>query len=227
MLIAAVSDCHGLLNNINLLPDADVLVIAGDYCPDFNGKYDGAEDQLKWIEGEFCHFLATLNYERIIVVSGNHDFVHYHPETAVRAKNIYKNNYIVYLEDSEFIYNRVKFYGSPWQPWFYDWAFNFPRHDPVDGYKMAVETWSKIPGNTDVLITHGPPYKVLDLTPSGMNVGCVILKDSVLKIRPKLHVFGHIHLSYGMEVNENTTFGNISLCNEQYEPVNKIQVFKV
>ena len=81
----------------------------------------------------------------------------------------------------------VKFWGSPWQPAFYDWAFNVPR-----GRQLA-EMWALIPDDTDVLITHTPPYGILDQVENGELVGCEDLREALLRVKPKLHVFGHIH----------------------------------
>jgi 3',5'-cyclic AMP phosphodiesterase CpdA len=88
----------------------------------------------------------------------------------------------------------VKIYGSPWQPEFFDWAFNLPRGP------LLAEKWNAIPNDTDILITHGPPHKILDLTEGDkLHVGCEELRklfDSG-SIKPRLHVFGHIHETYG------------------------------
>jgi len=85
----------------------------------------------------------------------------------------------------------VKFYGSPWQPRFFDWAFNLDRGEEIK------KKWDLIPMDTDVLITHGPPYGILDLTHEGEKVGCEELMKAVLRVQPKIHIFGHIHEAYG------------------------------
>jgi len=110
----------------------------------------------------------------------------------------------------------VKFYGSPWQPWFYDWAFNLPRN----GVEIE-QKWNEIPSDTDVLITHGPAYGLLDATPSGQRVGCELLYKKVVQLKPKIHVSGHIHHSYGEKYFNDTTFLNASVLNEQYQYQNK------
>ncbi len=78
----------------------------------------------------------------------------------------------------------------------------------------------RIPDDIDVLITHGPPYRILDKVISGERVGCVDLKQAVERIKPKLHIFGHIHESYGILEKEGTTYVNASLCNFNYRPIN-------
>lgn len=106
----------------------------------------------------------------------------------------------------------MKIYGSPWQPWFYDWAFNLPRGDALR------EKWDLIPGDVDVLITHGPPHGILDRNLEGENCGCEELHAAVDRIKPKVHAFGHIHLSHGTGRAGNTLFVNASICTERYDP---------
>jgi Icc-related predicted phosphoesterase len=96
----------------------------------------------------------------------------------------------------------VKFYGSPWQPAFNDWAFNLPRGKPL------AEVWAKIPEGVDVLITHGPPKGFGDETKGGKGEGCEDLLERVRAARPRLHLFGHIHESGGAWTEGATTFVN-------------------
>jgi Icc-related predicted phosphoesterase len=232
MKIACVSDCHGKLHKANL-PKADVLIIAGDYCPNFSSdpKHDAAY-QFTWLK-DFLAWLNTLSYDKIVIVAGNHDWVHFYYDDIIMPSKV------IYLEDSQIEINSKLFYGSPWQPWFYDWAFNFPKDDKG---RKAIQIWSKIPDKTDVLITHGPPFGVRDIVDrngSGQHVGCPKLCKRVNIVKPKLHVFGHIHSGYGTTYSMDkspsvngpngpmTIFVNASLCNEMYEPINPIQVINV
>ena len=113
----------------------------------------------------------------------------------------------------------IKFYGSPWQPEFYNWAFNLARG------KVIREKWDLIPEDTDVLITHGPPLGHGDITLGGEFVGCKDLLEVIEKIRPKYHIFGHIHENPGCTKNEHTTFINASTCTLSYNPTNAPIVF--
>ena len=142
---------------------------------------------------------------------GNHDWpiAHAGPEA---MKDLIKN--AIYLENSGVEIDGVKFWGSPWQPEFFNWAFNLPR-----GPKLA-EMWALIPDDTDVLITHSPPYGILDQIYSGEHVGCEDLLAALQRVRPKVHVFGHIHEGYGMLKQNGTTFINASVCDERYRPFN-------
>jgi Icc-related predicted phosphoesterase len=104
--------------------------------------------------------------------------------------------------------------GSPWQPWFLDWAFNLPR-----GPELAA-IWKKIPDDTDVLITHTPPYGILDRLISGKHAECADLVHALARVKPKVHVFGHIHEAYGRVEQDGTIYVNASVRNFRYQLVN-------
>jgi hypothetical protein len=123
---------------------------------------------------------------------------------------------ITYLQDSGIEIDGLKFWGSPWQPWFCDWAFNLPRMGPD-----LREVWNKIPLGTDVLITHGPPHGVLDQVHGGDHLGCEELKNRLVSVKPQVHIFGHIHDSYGVAQSKTTTYVNPSSCDEQYRMRNQ------
>jgi Icc-related predicted phosphoesterase len=100
-----------------------------------------------------------------------------------------------------------------------DWAFNLDRGAPLR------EKWGLIPGGTDILITHGPPAHILDRTADGDEVGCEDLRETVDRLRPRLHVFGHIHEGYGFVRTRHTIFANASVCTAAYEARNRPLVF--
>ena len=113
---------------------------------------------------------------------------------------------------------RSKFWGSPITPTFLDWFFMAERGEEIRRY------WNLIPKDTGVLITHGPPMGILDWVPRTYgehHIGCLDLFDIVTHIKPKLHIFGHIHYSCGKQKLQDTTFINASCINEEYEVVNK------
>lgn len=107
----------------------------------------------------------------------------------------------------------VSFIFSPYQPEFCDWAFNVPANSA-----RIRQIWSKIPNDVDVLLTHGPPAKILDRTYDGVNAGCQPLLERIKQIKPRLHVFGHIHEAYGLEEQNSTIFVNASTCSLRYKP---------
>ncbi len=197
--LVCISDIHGATGFH--VPDGDILIIAGDVC-----AY-GKLSELK----VFDEFLSSLPHQLKILVAGNHDWP-FADSSGSEAKDLVRN--AVYLQDTGFEFYGMKFWGSPWQPWFLNWAFNLPR-----GPKLA-EVWSKIPDDTDVLITHSPPFGILDKV-GGDNVGCEDLASALKHVRPKVHVFGHIHEGYGTEERDGTIYVNASLNNGYYRLVNK------
>lgn len=198
--LVCLSDLHSL-NYAFRVPDGDVLIIAGDIC-----GY-GTLDEIK----AFDAFLADLPHKHKLLIAGNHDwpFARVNPS---EAKLLVKN--AIYLMDSGIEIEGIKFWGSPWQPFFCNWAFNLPR-----GPELA-KVWAKIPDDTDVLITHGPPYGVLDKIYNGERVGCQDLSEALERVKPTVHVFGHIHEGYGVLERNGTTYVNASLCNQYYRMVN-------
>lgn len=102
--------------------------------------------------------------------------------------------------------------SSPWQPVFCDWGFNLPRGE------ACLEKWQPIPAGVDILVTHGPPLGHGDRCRGGNRAGCGNLLEEIEgRIRPKLHVFGHIHEDYGVSTNGTTVFANASNCNIRYD----------
>ena len=204
MRIVCISDTHGRHKKIKDIPEGDVLIHAGDITP------SGQLDML----GSFNKWLGKLPHPNKIIVAGNHDWC-FTKEYRLIAKEMVTN--ATYLEDSEIIIDGVKFYGSPWQPEFCNWAFNLPR-----GEELA-EIWSHIPDDTNVLITHAPPYGLLDLVinersnENGEQVGCIDLGERIFALKKlKLHVFGHIHCAHGEIYKDGIHYVNASTCTEAY-----------
>lgn len=205
--VVCMSDIHSWDTGFTV-PEGDVLVAAGDLTS--NG---GASEVLRFVK-----WMGALPHAHKIIVAGNHDWL-FQTEPAL-AKNMCLEEGITYLQDSGTEVEGLQFWGSPWQPWFYDWAFN------VKGPSIK-KYWDLIPDGTDVLITHGPPFKILDRTSDGRNVGCPELAEAVDRVKPKLHVFGHIHPGYGRTKKGGTIFVNAAVCNDRYRPVNPIQVVEL
>lgn len=202
MRLVCISDTHGRHGEVSV-PDGDVLVVAGDIC--------GAG--YAYEVGYFHEWIANLPHTHKVLVAGNHDWPFQRTPDAPEILALKKD--VTYLQDSGCIIDGVSFYGSPWQPEFYNWAFNLPR-----GTQLA-EKWAKIPFDTDVLITHTPPFGYLDAVFTGMRVGCEDLASAVAKVRPRVHVFGHIHHSYGVIGQSSGTFYvNACICTEAYGPEN-------
>jgi Icc-related predicted phosphoesterase len=201
MKLILISDTHGQLDKIKL-PDADVLLHAGDATGQGNiQQLSRFNEHLGKIKHKYKH--------GIFFTPGNHDGLF--EENPALAKSIVTNATV--LIDEWVIIEGKIFYFSPYQPAFCDWYFNLPR-----GPKLA-EKWALIPDNTDILITHGPPKGILDLCPDGFQAGCEELFKRVMVVKPKIHVFGHIHFSYGVKHFDGITFVNASTCDEQYMPI--------
>lgn len=216
--ITAISDLHGYYPK---LEGGDLLIIAGD----LTGK-DTLDNYI-----EFCDWLSQQPYREKIVIAGNHDnrlkddnkkikmtFSEWNSTTGICKQ------YAIYLCDSATEFEGLKIWGSPWTK-------TFPGINPkckaftVDTEEELAEKWALIPDDTDILITHSPPYLILDECRNG-HVGSKSLRIMLNKIRPKVHVFGHIHENGGQQLllkheGPNTICVNASHVNEHYEPVNK------
>jgi Icc-related predicted phosphoesterase len=204
MIIDCISDLHGFQPQ---LEGGDLLIVSGDFTArDTNQEH---QDVLDWLD--------IQDYEKVVVIAGNHDgFLEKNPE-------FYKQSAITYLCDSGCEFKGYKIWGSPWTPIFCDWHFMLP-------IAKRKEKWALIPNDIDILITHGPPYRVLDKVPSYEkdnefeHVGCYELKkrvDSPLMKNLSLHVFGHIHEGYGQMEIGKTRYVNCAIMDERYKPVNK------
>jgi Icc-related predicted phosphoesterase len=213
MIITIISDTHGKHNEITQdLPGGDLLLHAGDISS--MGYQHEVQQFCKW-------FNNVENYNHKIFIAGNHDWgFQNNVEKIMEIVNSYKT--VDYIQDETISVGddekMVNIYGSPWQPEFYNWAFNLPKN----GVELAAK-WDAIPDNTDILITHGPAFGVLDTVAGKMwdNLGCQLLTNKIKSIKPKIHVCGHIHSGYGYYFDGDTHFINASVLNEAYQYTNK------
>jgi Icc-related predicted phosphoesterase len=210
--ITFISDTHTKHDKLNgFLPGGDILLHSGDLTG--RGYITEIENFMKWYDN-------INNYDTKVFIAGNHDFGFQDDNEKLRGLLTgYKT--IDYLEDELMMVggdydNMIKIWGTPWQPEFHNWAFNLPRGEKIK------EKWDMIPVDTDILITHGPPMGKLDYVPyDSVNVGCEELMKRVEEIKPKIHVFGHIHEGYGYVFDGNTHFINAAVLNGRYEFRNK------
>ena len=205
MKIVCLSDTHNCNEQIEV-PEGDILLHSGD------ATIRGTKPEVE----EFLGWYSSLPHQYKIFVAGNHDWLY---ETNNHfARMITANFNIIYLQDSFIEIEGLKIYGSPWQPRFFDWAFNLNR-----GAELA-EKWKLIPNDIDILITHGPPNGILDEVERKYwteNTGCeeLIKKiEELSKNQLKLHLFGHIHCGYGQIEKFGVKFVNASNCDEDYNP---------
>jgi predicted phosphohydrolase len=194
--------------NTPKVPEGDVLLHAGDLS--LRGTLPEIVPQLEW--------LSSLSHPYKIFIAGNHDFF-FEDYPGQVATLLGKFPDLIYLQDSEVRVGGIKIWGSPWQPEFNNWAFNLERGEPLR------EKWALIPEDTDILITHGPPYGILDYANfSAEHCGCENLFERIVSIRPKVHLFGHIHEGAGVLNQEATTYINASVLDDEYAP-NKQNIY--
>jgi Icc-related predicted phosphoesterase len=174
----AMADTHGRHRDLNV-PDGDVLIHAGDLTG--RGTQHQVEEALAW--------LKSLPHRHKVLVAGNHDFL-YEQEPAL-AEQLTRDAGVIYLRDSEATLGGLRIWGSPWQPRFFDWAFNLDRGEPLD------EKWRLIPEGIDVLVVHGPAQGYGDRTHDGRRVGCERLLVHLSRVKPRVFLFGHIHEDKG------------------------------
>jgi Icc-related predicted phosphoesterase len=221
MKIAAVSDLHGHLPDI---PECDLLLIAGDICPDFITETHhpahvevskGEPQQAKWLGEHFEPWLDAIPARHIVGVAGNHDFVFQTPHLVPKLP-------WVYLEDSGVSIDGYYIWGTPWIGHLSYWGFYHPETSP----------WPVAIPPCDILLAHSPPYGVGDdmwANVPGKNVehlGSKPLGDALAIARPKLMVCGHIHASFGHHAYEHVPGGiyNVANLNHQYVPHNPVVV---
>jgi Icc-related predicted phosphoesterase len=213
MKITLISDTHNKHNQItSSLPGGDLLIHAGDISS------MGHKHEIQ----QFCKWFNSLdNYDNKIFIAGNHDFG-FQDKSNESKEIIDSYKWINYLQDEEMGLQigdgpMVKIYGSPWQPEFHNWAFNLPRN----GWELE-QKWNDIPEDTDILITHGPAHGYLDTVVGRYeNLGCELLVNRIKKIKPKIHVCGHIHTGRGYVFDGDTHFINASVLDEQYQYTQK------
>lgn len=223
-----LSDTHGAVEQARRefhkrVPDGDVLIHCGDFTMAGNPSEITAFDS----------FIARLPHPVKLVIAGNHELTFEDASYGVHPVMVRKQlglpmkassqevvdgckallEHAVYLEDETINICGINIYASPWVPTFGSWGFSVSR-----GRKL-LEKWNQIPSDTDILITHGPPCGYGDQISNVNNAGCVELLNTVVKrVKPKFHVFGHIHSGYGMWTNGMTTFINAAICSNKYKP---------
>lgn len=211
MKFVVISDTHGDHRKMTL-PPGDMLIHCGDMSS--NGTHKELVD--------FAHWFEEQNYSHKILIAGNHDRgLENSPD---EFEDLFRSSSFEYLEDQAIEIAGIRFWGSPITPRFYDWSFM-----KESGPAMK-QHWTKIPEDVDVLITHGPPFGIMDAvdgsTQDGnsstgksegtVNTGCPDLLERVKKITPSYHLFGHIHEGYGQQTEHGINFVNASSMNSGY-----------
>jgi predicted phosphohydrolase len=222
--MVVISDTHGLHAAMrHSIPPGDILVHCGDCTKDI-----GQSDLRYFLQWFNAHPHAVK-----ILIAGNHDGAFEKWPDLARAMVKEVAPTVTYLQDSGCEFFGIKFWGSPVQPEFCNWFFNRQRGPDIKRH------WDLIPDGTDVLITHGPPSDILDVSGfDNAHCGCSDLMAAVNRVKPKYHLFGHIHHSYGFDIRclepkaeqalvPCCTFINASICDERHQPTRAPQVIGV
>lgn len=232
MKIVALSDTHNRHRQLKEFKDVDsmgqdkepmggdIIIHSGDATM---GPRNAPEVWLRETKN-FLEWYGELDFAHRVFTPGNHDWLFQMQPDIARA--ICEEKGVTLLVDQELIVDGIKIWGSPVQPEFFNWAFNRKRGEEIKRH------WDMIPDGTDILVTHGPPHGVLDevLRFDGSHynpphrVGCEDLRDAVRRIKPSLHIFGHIHCGAGEKHFGGTSFYNASICDETYSPTNKVTI---
>ena len=199
MKICFMSDLHGKYKQI----DQDkikghILIVCGD-------SFAQGISEKELID--FNIWLGKTKPRHRILIWGNHDTIaERHP---AYAKSLITNAIVLCDEGVEI--DGVKIWGTPYSPQFGRWSFMRDDRDNDLGRHFGL-----IPDNIDILVTHSPPFGILDENVYGDKCGSIMLLNKIIKNPPKINAFGHIHEAHGQYSNNNTQFINCSLLNEHY-----------
>ena len=199
-----MSDTHTKERNV-LVSGGDLILHSGDVM---NSGYEW-EDLY-----DFLTWFSELPYKMKVFTPGNHDrYIEDKPFDAWKMIREFNDKGVVCLIDDFVEFEGLKIYGSPWQPEFYNWAYNLPRN----GWEIE-QKWKDIPDDTDILLTHGPAWGILDTVVNrrDFNLGCEMLSKRLETLHPLIHNCGHIHSGYGYVEKNGTHFFNSSVLDERY-----------
>lgn len=217
MKIVAISDTHNQHKFLKI-PKCDVLVHCGDFTS--LGKPEEIMKFKRWI----VSLLDEEIIREVVMTFGNHEV--WAEKNMDRAREMLDDPQIHILIDEEKTIDGVKFYGSAHTPTFFDWAF-------MEDEDALARRFRRIPEDTDVLVTHGPPFGHLDdVIRPPFHAGSHALLEAVNKAQPRYHCFGHLHLMggrtkevyFGDEGEKITTFVNAAVLDDFYKPRKNVPV---
>jgi Icc-related predicted phosphoesterase len=207
--LVLTSDTHGLLPPDLILPPGEMLIHAGDAT--MMGRLDEVRAFAKWMRRQ--------PHLHKLYVPGNHDFAfELNSPNHDIALAFMADAGVTVLIDSLVTIQGLRIYGMPWTPTFGRWAFMRDK----SGMERAC---AQIPDRLDILITHGPPYGILDRNGEGERCGSGALLERIKDTAPRLNVHGHIHPGHGMEMRYGTAFFNVAACDDRRQYVNPATVY--
>lgn len=206
MKIVAVADLHGYLPSIE---PCDLLILAGDICPNFAGTPDKDRfRQAAWMDRMLRPWLQAVPAKTVLAIWGNHDWV------GQRSGLVPDGLRWTLINDRAITIDGLRIYGTPWTPTFFNWAF-MKEEEALEAY------WDAIPNALDILVSHGPPYGYRDrVSPTDVRCcGSKALLTHVTRSNPALVICGHIHGGRGEAILPvGGTIKNVAFVDEAYKP---------
>ena len=207
MRLISISDTHNKHKDLDI-PKGDFLIHCGDFTE--GGSRSETLDFLEWF--------SKQPHKHKILIGGNHDFF---LEKYQHNLEEYIPNNIHYLNDKGITLENIKIWGSPYTPGNGHWAFNLERGRAIR------KRWNLIPQNIDILVTHTPPYGILDESQTYKNIGCEELLKHVVDIKPTLHLFGHVHDDFGKKNIGPTLFVNSAVMDSRNRLINGVSINEI
>jgi Icc-related predicted phosphoesterase len=201
--LVVLSDNHTYFDFLEV-PAGDILIHCGDF------SYRGNSDEVY----AFIDWIKKQPHKHKLWIPGNHELSL--EDFPYNIETIDAESGAVCIHNKEHIIDGIKFFGSAYTPKYGTWAF-------MNTEEQAKRYWENAPLDVDVLVTHGPPKGVLDMTISGDHAGSQALFDYVKKVNPHYHFFGHIHEAYGVDIYTSckTVFINACVLDEKYKPLHQ------
>jgi len=220
MKLVAISDTHGDHKYLEI-PECDILIHAGDFS--FRGEFFEVRNFMLWFEKQPARYK--------VCIAGNHELTFDSTQSQYQdaIRNLLaKHKEIIYLENEAITIEGIKFYGTPWTPYFCNWAFNGLRDQDValKRGQSLTEIYSHIPEDTNIILCHAPPYNLVDRNQEGQCCGSMEMRKVVDKM-PLLYLYicGHVHEARGVEELGGVTFANVSSLGRDYKTIQPLAIF--
>jgi len=209
--LVVISDTHTQEKKLPIIK-ADIVIHAGDFT------YQGKSQEIK----NFLDWYKEYPAEHRLLICGNHEETCdiSHREYNLHCKDLILNcQDITYLENNEITIEGIKFYGTAWTPFFCRWGFGGKDIGGGEGARNLEDVYNEIPNDTEVLIAHGPPYKILDKNLENIYCGSKAMRkllDSGKLSKLKLYLTGHIHENKGQLEVDGVKYINASSVDRDY-----------